>query len=244
MRHAAGICWPRGGTVGRMTVTGTHVHGLFPGASGDDALVCCDLVAAGKYRNGASRSWCRTHQQYWGVKADLAALAATGSERCARHAEPMGYLLDPVVIDMRHWHNVVVTATDGMFDVTGTAVLTGRCVRHAFQPALAFVCEPGLFGAPDIVQLHLTPPALRAWQVATDSGLRTGCIACAKCGHPHLDLGDFAEKEHQRHYCGHCGSDSTHSPSPLVSNPIARLLAFYGERLQIVVSNVHGATVL
>lgn len=244
MRDAAGICWPRGGTVGRLTVASTHIRGVFPAASGDDALVCCDLVAAGKYRNAASRSWCRTHQQYWGVKADLAALAVTGSPRCARHAEPMHYLLDPLVIDMRHWQRVVVSATGGGFDVTATPVATGRSVHHASQPALGFACEPGLFDTAHIAQMQLTPPAVRAWHVATQSGLRTGCIACARCGHPHLDLGDFAEKEHRRHYCGHCGSDSTHSPSPLVSNPIARLLNFYKERLQIVVSNVHHATVL
>ena len=242
-QNAAGICWPRGGTVGRMTVDSTRIRGAFRATSGDDALVCCNLVAAGKYRNGASRSWCRTHQQYWGVKADLAALCATKRAHCARHAEPMSYLLDPVVIDMRNWQHVVITHCNGLFNATATAA-AGIAVHYASQPALAFACEPGLFHGPDIVQLHLTPPAMQAWQMAARSGLRHGCIACARCGHPHLDLGDFAQKEHKRHYCGNCGSDSTHSPAPLVSHPLSAVFDFYQERLRVVHSNVHHATVL
>ena len=87
----AGICWPHGGTVGCITVDSKLIYGQFPALHGDDAAVCCQLTPAGKYRNGAARAWCRAHQQYWGVKADLAALAATGGN--AAPAKPPTWAL-------------------------------------------------------------------------------------------------------------------------------------------------------
>lgn len=214
MREVAGMCWPHSGTVGHITVSTPTITGDFPAASGDDARVRCALVPAGKYRNGAARQWCRTHQHYWGVKADLAAFDASGERRCARHADPMGYLLNPHVIDMGH--------------MDGAAIAPGQTV------ALAYDMTSGIFGAADIVQINLTPPALHAWTSAVKSGAQIGSVDCACCGHPHLDLDNFAQQAHRRHYCGNCGNDATHSKQAIVSHPIFALLHFYGARLRIV----------
>ena len=89
-------------------------------------------------------------------------------------------------------------------------------------PALAIqVAGTGVFRHPDIVQLNLTPPALAAMAMAD------GCVDCARCGYPHLDLGAFAGRPHRRHTCGHCGHDATHSGAAIISNPLLALAAAF-----------------
>ncbi len=224
MQERAGICWPHGGTVGRMTTASDRIRGNFGADAGHDAIVCCELVDAGKYRNGAARAWCRTHQHYWGVKADIAALAATGLRQCARHAEPLSYVLDPVSIDPRGFHSIIIEAVSEVaFSVTATSRMQGLVQHHAALPALLIACEPGLFHAPDITHVQLTPTVLAAWHALAVSSNAIGCVDCARCGHPHLDLGAFANRAHRRHTCGNCGNDSTHSAAAIISHPLSAL---------------------
>ncbi len=241
-RQAAGICWPHGGTVGHLTVTTTQIDGIFRERQGDDAIVQCQLVPAGKYRNGAARAWCRTHQHYWGVKADLAALAASGVARCACHGHKMGYVLDPLVLDLRHVERIVVAGDQGGMRVRAVPRAQGEAALVTTVPALAIVPDMPLFGDCAIVQVNITPPALAALPAAGAGAV--ACIACARCGHPHLDLGAFASTAHKRHYCGYCGHDATHSSAACVSNPLSCLMLTYGARLQLSGSNVHGHTML
>ena len=182
----AGICWPHGGTVGCITVTTKVISGHFPATQGDDAIVCCCLVPAGKYRNGAARVWCRAHQQYWGVKADLAALEASGVQRCAGHAAAMGYVRDPLVLDLRRHARVSLARVAGGIEVNTPTL-------RATVPALALACDPAapLFGCGAIVQVNVTPPALDALRAARQGGMETGCVECARCGHPHTDKRQF-----------------------------------------------------
>lgn len=226
----AGICWPHGGTVGVLTVTTPLIRGVFSQAHGHDGIACCEISPAGKYRNGAARSWCRIHQQYWGTKADLATGEPT---RCARHADPVHYARDPLVLDLAEHGPTVITLTE-----QGIAVESANLARLCV-PALALRHDPAstLFPATGIVQINLTPPAIAALTQAD------GCVCCAKCGHPHLDLGDFALRPHKRHYCGHCGNDSTHGKQPGISNPLHALLR-HTPHLQIGISIVHGNNML
>ncbi|MCE3606102.1 hypothetical protein LXA47_21200 [Massilia sp. P8910] len=231
MRHIAGICWPHEATVGHITVATRALTGHFPADQGDDALVACVLVAAGKYRNGAARHWCRTHQTYWGVKADLAALAHSGTQRCARHAGKMGYALHPPVIDLAACAKVTIScAASGAMEFASVpaaaqATPSGRCAALAMCSSDTRALFPGT----DIIQVNITPPALLAYTRARASTQALGCVDCARCGHPHLDLGSFAQTPHRRHYCGNCGSDSTHSRAPMVSSPLQALaLRFAG----------------
>lgn len=234
LQNVPGICWPHGGTVGHASVTGNRISGDFASTEGDDAQVACGFVAAGKYRNGAARAWCRTHQQYWGVKADLAGQGEVGAQRCARHAEPMGYVLDPLVFDLAHHAQLTFgRAEDGALLVSALPAAPGAPAFHGHCKAFALVARACFSGA-DIVQLNITPVLIHAWHSAVRSGLPIGCIACARCGHPHLDLGGFSVREHRRHYCGNCGYDATHSPHAMISNPLFSLLNFYGARLRIV----------
>lgn len=227
-RQVAGICWPHEATVGHIAVVSGQLAGHFPAAWGSDAVVDCVLVGAGKYRNGAARQWCRTHQTYWGVKADLAALAAPGTHgmpRCAHHLQKMGYALHPPVIDLAACASVSIgSAPDGAIELAtvpigASASATARCAAVALRTSAAAALFPGT----DIVQLNITPPALLAYTTARADGRELGCVCCARCGHPHLDLGSFAQTPHRRHYCGNCGCDSTHSPAAMVSSPLHAL---------------------
>lgn len=233
-----GICWPLHATVGHIAVTTPQITGHFNAGAGLDAIVVCDLVPAGKYRNGAARQWCRTHQVYWGTQADLADQSFSGKTRCKHHASLMGYVLYPEVFDPSVHHGAsLAQETEHAEDAedaenTGLLVLRARpdnggalLARKAM--ALAIDCRnlPGLFHA-DIAQINLTPPAVQGYLQARRSGAPLGCIDCPRCHHPHLDLDEFAQEPHQRHYCGHCGHSATHSKEEMVSNPLARLAKY------------------
>lgn len=252
LQEVAGICWPHEATVGHIAVSSGRIAGYFPAGRGGDAVVECVLVAAGKYRNGAARQWCRTHQHYWGVKADLAALADSGEQRCAHHLDKMGYALNPPVIDLAACASVTITsAPDGAIafatvptgattpitasatasaTAPGTAAAPARCAALALRTSASDALFPGT----DIVQVNITPPALLAYTSARAAGRGLGCVGCARCGHPHLDLGSFASTPHRRHYCGNCGTDSTHSPAPMISSPIHALCIKFDGLLTIM----------
>lgn len=219
-----GICWPLHATVGHIGVTTPQITGHFHAGAGQDAIVLCDLVPAGKYRNGAPRHWCRTHQIYWGTQADLADHEASGRMRCKQHASAMGYVLYPEVFDAASHHGLgLAVEADGQLLLHAPAGQGGTPLSRK-AVALAIDCRalPGLFHD-DIVQINLTPPAVQAYLQARQLGAPLGCVDCTRCHHPHLDLGDFAQSPHQRHTCGNCGHSATHSSEPLVSTPLQRL---------------------
>ena len=228
-----GICWPLQASTGHLAATSPRITGHFRAGAGDDAIIACDMLPAGKFRNGAARHWCRTHQCYWGTRADLddlarlPAAARQAPPRCRRHAHPMGYVLYPELFDPGQFHATTVRlGMDGLLQLRARADRDGAL--HARDlPALAIDCRalPGLFH-PDIVQLNITPPAAQAFARALRAGVPLGCSDCARCGHPHLDLGDFALAPHRRHSCGHCGHDASHSATPIVSSPLWRLREF------------------
>jgi hypothetical protein len=285
-----GIGWPHDATVGHIGVASGQIAGYFFAEHGSDAVLDCVLVDAGKYRNGAARQWCRTHQHYRGVKADLAALAASGRQGCAQHAATMGYALHPPLVDLAAFASVRIGATpDGamLLGTTGTGppeagALSQACgpsdaagpaharatrryhqavdARGASEAAAALPAPPAtharlrrcaavairnsgheggaLFPGTDIVQVNITPPALLAYTTARAAGRALGCVCCARCGHPHLDLGSFAQTPHRRHCCGNCsgncGCDSTHSRAAMVSSPLHALCQRFGKILAIV----------
>ncbi|QYF94220.1 hypothetical protein KY495_03060 [Massilia sp. PAMC28688] len=226
----AGICWPHAATVGHATVTTPFIYGSFSRGHGNDGIATCDLVGAGKYRNGAGRWWCRTHQHYWGTKADLAALAATAVKRCVRHSAPMHYVRDPLIVAPGPHARISIAACGQALRVQVDD--EPPSVQHAI--AIAYDPASKLFDAQDIVQVNVTPPMVAA--LATPQP--QGCVCCSRCGHPHLDLGDFAARPHRRHYCGHCGNDTTHSKTAIVSTPLLPLIAYYRGALNIPCSIV------
>ena len=203
---APGIAWSPAATVGDIAVA----DGLLQGDL-TQGLVDCRLSPAGKFRNGAARWWCVSHQTYWGVKADI----ARNDGRCRAALLPLTVVLDPLLLDPGDVLELSLEA--GMIRVR-----TAKFERSV--PALA-LRVPGVFRHLAIMQLNVTPPALAAMRYAD------GCVDCARCGHPHLDLGEFATRAHRRHTCGHCGHDSTHSSAAIISNPLYLLR----ERLTVTI---------
>jgi hypothetical protein len=192
----AAIAWSWTATTGAIAVA----DGILTGdlARG---LLACRLSPAGKFRNGAARWWCVSHQCHWGVKADLARADGT----CRGAGVAWSVAVDPLVLE-----GPVRLGLSG----DGIVVESGRTV-----PALALRVEPGsVFAQAAITQVNITPPALAGLSSAD------GCVDCGRCGYPHLDLGAFAVRGHRRHLCGQCGHDGVHSASAMVSNPLFALV--------------------
>lgn len=229
---AALLAWPLNATVGTLTSPLPTPRLPLPDAYGDKALVCCVLLPAGKFRHGAARWWCRTHMHTWGTLADLADAGQTQRMRCALHASPMAYAVAPPLIDPAEHDRVVIRqrltgaaghgATPALRIVLASASGDKTVVD---APALSLRVPPGLFADPAIALVHVTPPAVRAFTRALEQGQAPGCVDCRRCGHPHLDLGDFASRAHRRHLCGHCGCDSVYSQEHMVSTPLHALCA-------------------
>ena len=117
-----------------------------------DGRVACDFTPAGKYRNGAARWWCRTHQAYWGVKADLAGFDPAREKVCSKHAEPLDVALDPLVIDWR------ASPACGSARSANALHVRADAIDGEFA-AIAITGIAGVFASGEIVQVNVTPPA-------------------------------------------------------------------------------------
>lgn len=204
IRSRPAIAWSNLATVGDIALANGELAGDL-----EAGLVECRLTPAGKFRNGAERFWCASHQAHWGVKADR----ARADGKCRGASVPLSVAIDPLRLDL----NAISAQGQTLFlGLENGAIRVRHGALDAIVPALALAVE-GLFARPAIIQLNITAPALAAMRRAD------GCVDCSRCGFPHLDLGSFAQSPHRRHLCGHCGHDALHSGSALVSNPIYAL---------------------
>lgn len=236
--EAAAICWSYGRTLGNIAVNSPTLIGQFPGRSGSDAILPCDFVGAGKYRNGAARMWCRTHQLHWGTKADIESLDQFGRVQCASHGQQMSYVVSPMTLNVDEHAEVGIWCS--MPAALSTSPIPNRPPRiHVHVrpvaggnktvdgdvPALsvAYSDKLGLFGSSQITRVNITPPAAFEFVKGLESGREMSCVNCSNCGYPHLDLGSFANEPHRKHFCGNCGRDSTWSTKPIVSTPLKPL---------------------
>lgn len=232
------ICWSYGRTVGNVAVFSPELLGLFPSTQGDDAILLCDFIRAGKFRHGAPRWWCRTHQTYWGTKADIESYDRTGEMCCSEHAQPMSYVLAPLTLNLSDYAEVGIWCS--MPAAISTADIQPRPPRihvHVRPQAgghktidqdfraisVLYSDSHGIFGNQDITRVNITPPAAFEFVRALEEKREMDCVNCGRCGYPHLDLGDFAKIPHKKHYCGNCGYDSTHSKGKIISTPLQPL---------------------
>lgn len=234
----AAICWAYGRTLGNIAVVSPELLGHFPAKAGSDAFLPCDFAHAGKFRHGAERLWCRTHQTHWGTKADLEALGQLAEMRCANHTQLMNYVVSPLAI------NVGDHAEVGIWCSMPAAISTveikprppkihvhvrdkvtdKKIVDRDFDAiSTLYTSDLGLYGNQEISRVNITPPSAFDFVAGLELGKAMDCINCSHCGYPHLDLGDFAEKPHRKHFCGNCGRDSTWSKEPIVSTPLKPL---------------------
>lgn len=244
------ICWSYGRTLGNIAVFSEEVIGMFPAKKGDDAILACDIVEAGKMRNGAKRWWCRTHQKHWGTKGDIAAALKGGIARCSNHQQPMSYVVDPPHIRMEDhaevgiWCSLPAAMTSNglppprrpRIHVHVRNAHGGEKVIDQDFEALSLHYNPpaDLFANDEINKVHVTPPAAFEFVLALEQGLEMGCINCRDCGYPHLDLGDFARTPHVKHLCGNCGRDNTWSKMAIASTPLKPLHDQFSKASQYV----------
>lgn len=233
------ICWSYGRTLGNITVSSEDLLGLFPGKEGDDARLDCDIVVAGKWRHGAERWWCRTHQRHWGTLGDIAGAEASGKVRCSNHDQAMSYVVEPEHIEIQDFAEVGIWCSmppalshKGVSEPRRPKIHVhvrkkpgeDKVIDQDFKAlSLHYNANDNLFGNTEITKVHLTPPAALEFVLALELGKAMGCINCRDCGYPHLDLGDFARKPHTKHLCGNCGRDNTRSKEPIASTPLKPL---------------------
>lgn len=235
---ADAICWAPGRTIGNIAVSSEEAFGMFDDESGDDAVLPCQIIPAGKFRNGAKRWYCKTHQIHWGVKADYAAKAESGEIRCSNYLIKMSYVINPHEIEFIDFEEIGIWCS--LPPALSTESIKKRSpkihVHKRFsdnkqkfidQDFSAIVCSynesMGMFENPEITKIQVTPPAAFEFVRSIEEGHIMSCITCQKCGYPHLDLGDFAKKAHKKHFCGNCGNDSIWSAEPIVSTPLKPL---------------------
>ena len=232
------ICWAPGRTIGNIAVSSEEAFGRFESKTGEDALLPCQIIPAGKFRNGAKRWYCKTHQIHWGTKADYAALPETGEVLCSNHRMRMSYVVDPLEIEFTEfeeigiWCSLPPALSSGPIERRSPRIhvhkrFTGESKKVLDRDFAAIVCsynqDLGLFENPEIERIQVTPPAAFEFVRSIEEGREMSYVTCGKCGYPHLDLGDFATKPHKKHFCGNCGNDSIWSTEPIASTPLKPL---------------------
>jgi len=237
-RERGAVCWAHGRTLGNIEVRSTALLRQFTDRRAENVVLPCDFVYAGKFRHGADRWWCRTHQTHWGTKADLAALQSSSEMRCASHAQLMNYEIEPYTVNLDDHAEVGVWCS--LPAALSTAEIKPRppkihvhvrdtpgahkSVDKDFAAiSIVYLAREDLFGDGDVVRVDITPPAAFDFVCALEAHKEMGCIDCTTCRHPHLDLGDFGKTPHRKHFCANCGRDSTWSKSPIISTPLQPL---------------------
>lgn len=232
------ICWAPGRTIGNIAVSSEEVFGSFTAKVGDNAVLPCHIVPCGKFRHGAPRWYCKTHQIHWGTKADLAAVSDTGEVTCSNHLMEMSYVVNPLVVDFNDFEEIgvwcslppAISSKDIIPRSPKIHVhkrFTDQSKKMLDRDFNAIVCSYNqhldLFESQEITQIQITPPAAFEFVKAIEEDREMDCVTCKKCGYPHLDLGSFANTPHAKHFCGNCGNDSIWSKQKIVSTPLKPL---------------------
>ncbi len=235
---ADAICWAPGRTIGNIAVKSEDALGMFEGKTGDDAILPCQIVPCGKFRNGTKRWYCKTHQLHWGVKADYAAVTPDGEVQCGNHLMKMSYVVNPLEIEFHDfeeigiWCSLPPAMSSNPIDKRPPRIHVHKRFAGEERKALdkdfnAIVCsynqDLGLYLNTEITKIQITPPAAFEFVRSIEEGYDVSCVMCKYCGYPHLDLGEFARKPHKKHFCGNCGNDSIWSKEPIVSTPLKPL---------------------
>lgn len=247
---ADAVCWAPGRTIGNIAVSSEEALGMFEGSSGDDAILPCQIIPAGKFRNGAKRWYCKTHQIHWGLKADYIAASESGEVRCSNHHTKMSYVINPLEIEFKDfeeigiWCSLPPALSSESIEKRAPKIhvhkrFSNKANKSVDRDFDAIVCsyneKLSLFKNPEITRIQVTPPAAFEFVRSIEEDRNMSCITCKKCGYPHLDLGDFAISPHKKHFCGNCGNDSIWSAEPIVSTPLKPLHDQFSNSNQYIV---------
>ncbi len=249
---ASAVCWAPGRTIGNIAVSSEEVFGSFEGKSGNNAILPCHIVPCGKFRNGARRWYCKTHQIHWGTKPDIAALPDSGEVRCSNHMMEMSYVVNPAIVEFNDfeeigiWCSLPPALSSKPIEKRPPRIHIHKRFSGSDRKLLdkdfdAIICsynqDLGLFQNSEITLIQVTPPAAFEFVRSIEEDQEMSCITCKKCGYPHLDLGSFAAIPHAKHFCGNCGNDSVWSDGKIVSTPLKPLHDQFNNSNTYVVPN-------
>ncbi|MCW2370747.1 hypothetical protein [Sphingobium sp. B11D3D] len=238
MQERGAVCWAHGRTLGNIEVRSSELLSHLTAKRATNITMPCDFVYSGKYRHGAHRWWCRTHQSHWGTKSDLAALQSSNEIVCANHSQLMNYEVDPFSVYLDNYAEAGIwcslPAALSTFEIKPRPPKihvhlrdtpeSCKCVDADFAAISAvYSTRHGLFSNDEIVRVDITPPAAFDFVCGLEAHQKMGCIECSYCKHPHLDLGEFGKTPHRKHFCANCGRDSTWSKGPIISTPLLPL---------------------
>ena len=235
---ADAVCWAPNTTIGNIAVSSEETFGKFEGKSGNDALLPCQIIPSGKFRHGEKRWYCKTHQVHWGNKADFAAASEFGEVLCSNHLAKMSYVVSPLEVEFNEFEETGIWCS--LPPALSSDEITPRSPKIHIHKRFsgeekkvldrdfdAVVCSYNqnlaLFQNTKITKIQVTPPAAFEFVRSIEEGRPMACVSCKRCGYPHLDLGDFANKPHKKHFCGNCGNDSIWSSEAIVSTPLKPL---------------------
>ena len=239
------ICWSTSRTLANIAIHEQELISSLPSTRGHDTLLPCDIVEAGKMRNGAKRWWCRTHQKHWGTKGDIAEACDAGELRCAHHGQRMSYVIDPPRLRIdQHTEIVLRCSLPAAFTSRGTSqprrprlhlhvrdAGSGEYIddRELNAISLEYLRDSGHSAIDELTRVALTPPSALEFVLALEHSIEMGCIDCRNCGYPHWDLGAFARTAHRKHLCSNCGRDTTWSKLAIASTPLKPLHEQYSK---------------
>jgi hypothetical protein len=167
----------------------------------------CDVVQAGKFRNGTPKAWCKTHAQF---------VREPGSPVC-RDAGRVVKLrclsldIDQYAGGIGVWGSLPPAIDTAPSDTDLESLLRGVHVHARREPKVKKEVDEtydlvALFrGATPIVIIDTSSAtALVQSRIAS---LPTRLIQCSHCGADHIDEGWFAVVPHRKHQCLCCGRE-------------------------------------
>ena len=167
----------------------------------------CEIVSVGKRRNGSARFWCVRHRADATEKYGHPATACRNAGQ--RPIDPK----DILTLDLDEYAGGIALwgASPPIYDTTILPLERGIHV-HARPEADTAKEIDDSFAAVRIVGSTVPEGGILiseadAVHFMTSSvfGVKMSHIACAHCGHPHLDADWFSTHVHSRHLCGACG---------------------------------------
>lgn len=182
---ASAVCWAAGRTIGNIAVSSEEVFGSFTNQSGNNAVLPCQIVPCGKFRNGADRWYCKTHQIHWGTKADIAAVPETGEVTCSNHLMKMSYVVNPFIVEFNDfeeigvWCSLPPAMSSNEIKPRAPRIHVHKRFSGADKKELdrdfnAIVCSYNqkldLFVNEEITQIQITPPAAFEFVKSIESG--------------------------------------------------------------------------
>lgn len=223
------IMWSSEHTLGHIAISADNpIAKYFKKKNAEQEELPCDLVAAGKFRNGNPRWWCRTHQIHFGVKGEQ-----LENPSCRNAKMLLDYCTNPLEINPLDYPGGI-----GIWAALPPAIDTSN---QPWSIGIHVHCRKKLGGKKEIDEtfpavrvkisdplgitydwIDVTPPAAKAYLEAKIKNIELDSVSCSYCSAKHLDLADFAKRPHRKHLCGNCGRDFW-VKHPTTSNPLLEL---------------------